>query len=162
MDKEFKKSFRLFKKVIVRRKCIEGEAAKYLLDFGKRKIIPEIVLKHGSVVEESSSRRRKYWLNESYVPLYLLKSFEEKRIARRSSKISSGKPSDVGVVVKKPSKERGFSYLFAKAERSEYHQCAHCNKDVPIRYLIYICLMYCLCVSMCVLVCVCVCAFVLH
>ncbi|KAF2312110.1 hypothetical protein GH714_028082 [Hevea brasiliensis] len=141
VDKEFKKSIRLFKKVIVRRKCMEGDGAKYLLDFGKRKIIPEIVLKNGSVVEESSSERKKYWLNESYVPLYLLKSFEEKRIARRSSKMSPGKPSDAAVVVKKPSKKRDFSYLFAKAERSEYHQCGHCNKDVPIREAV--CCQYC-------------------
>ncbi|KAF2287418.1 hypothetical protein GH714_039857 [Hevea brasiliensis] len=141
VDKEFKKSLRLFKKVIVRRKCIEGEGAKYLLDFGKRRIIPEIVLKNGSVVEESSSERKKYWLNESFIPLYLLKSFEQKRIARRSSKMSSGKLSDAAVVVKKPPKKRGFSYLFAKAERSEYHQCGHCNKDVPIREAV--CCQYC-------------------
>ncbi|KDP22133.1 hypothetical protein JCGZ_25964 [Jatropha curcas] len=141
VDKESKKSIRLFKKVIVRRKCAEGEGAKYLLDFGKRRIIPEIVTKNGSMVEESSSVRKKYWLNESYVPLYLLKSFEEKRIARRSSKVSSGKLSDAVAVVKKSSKRSGFSYLFAKAERSEYHQCGHCNKDVPIREAI--CCQYC-------------------
>jgi hypothetical protein len=132
LDKELRKSFRLFKKVIIRRKCVE-EGTKYLLDFGKRRSIPEIVLKNGSMVEESSSERKKYWLNESYVPFYLLKSFEERKIARRSSKMNSGKLSEASVLVKKPLKQRGFSYLFARAERSEYHQCGHCHKDVPIR-----------------------------
>ncbi|CAK7331144.1 unnamed protein product [Dovyalis caffra] len=133
LDKELRKSFRLFKKVIVRRKCVEEEGAKYLLDFGKRRSIPEVVSKHGSMIEESSSERKKYWLNDSYVPLHLLKGFEERRIARRSSKMSSGKHTEACAVVKKPLKKRGFSYLFARAERSEYHQCGHCNKDVPIR-----------------------------
>ncbi|KAJ6777640.1 PHD FINGER FAMILY PROTEIN [Salix koriyanagi] len=133
LDKELRKSFRLFKKVIIRRKCVEEEGTKYLLDFGKRRCIPEIVSKNGFMIEESSSERKKYWLNESYVPLHLLKSFEEKKIARRSSKMSPGKLADACAAVKKPLKKRGFSYLFARAERSEYHQCGHCNKDVPIR-----------------------------
>ncbi|KAI9402335.1 hypothetical protein POPTR_001G254300v4 [Populus trichocarpa] len=133
LDKELRKSFRLFKKVIIRRKCVEEEGAKYLLDFGKRRCIPEVVSKNGFMIEESSSERKKYWLNESYVPLHLLKSFEEKKIARRSSKISSGKLSDACAAVNKPLKKRGFSYLFARAERSEYHQCGHCKKDVLIR-----------------------------
>ncbi|XP_002513535.2 DDT domain-containing protein PTM [Ricinus communis] len=141
MDKESRKSIRLFKKVIIRRKSMELEGAKYLLDFGKRKCIPEIVSKNGSIVEESSSERKKYWLNESYVPLYLLKSFEQKRIARRSSKMTSGKLSDASVSMKKPLKKRGFSYLFAKAERPEHHQCGHCNKDVPVREAV--CCQYC-------------------
>ena len=133
LDKELRKSFRLFKKVIIRRKCVEEEGAKYLLDFGKRRCIPEVVSKNGFMIEESSSERKKYWLNESHVPFYLLKSFEERKIARRSSMMNSGKLSEASVLVKKPLKQRGFSYLFARAERSEYHQCGHCNKDVPIR-----------------------------
>ncbi|KAJ6964485.1 DDT domain-containing protein PTM-like isoform X2 [Populus alba x Populus x berolinensis] len=133
LDKELRKSFRLFKKVIIRRKCVEEEGAKYLLDFGKRRCIPEVVSKNGFMIEESSSERKKYWLNESYVPLHLLKSFEEKKIARRSSNMSSGKLSDAYAAVNKPLKKRGFSYLFARAERSEYHQCGHCKKDVLIR-----------------------------
>ncbi|KAJ0084475.1 hypothetical protein Patl1_29478 [Pistacia atlantica] len=86
MDKEFKKSSRLFKKAIIRRKCLkEGEGIKYLIDFGKRRNVPDIVVKHGSMVEESSSGRKRYWLKESYVPLHLLKSFEERRIAPEKS-----------------------------------------------------------------------------
>ncbi|XP_065867597.1 DDT domain-containing protein PTM [Euphorbia lathyris] len=141
VDKEFKKSVRLFKKVVIRRKSVDGDKTKYLLDFGKRRSIPQIVLKNGSVLEESSSERKKYWLNESYVPLYILKSFEERRVTRISSKMSSEKLSDASVVMKKPSKKRGFQYLFAKAERSEYHQCGHCHKDVPIRDAV--CCHYC-------------------
>lgn len=134
LDKESRKSIRLFKKVIIRRKCTEGEVVKYLLDFGKRRVIPDIVKRHGSRVDESSSERKKYWLVESYVPLHLLKNFEERRVARKSNGMKSGKLLEVGRVKKRSSRKRGFSYLFSKAERSEYHQCGHCNKDVPIRY----------------------------
>lgn len=140
MDKEAIKSFRSFKKVIVRRKCSEGKVAKYLLDFGKRRFIPDVVTKHGSpMIDESSSGRKKYWLEEAYVPLHLLKVFEEKRIARKSNKNSSEKLQESGLVRKKPSKRKGFSYLFSKAERSENYQCGHCKKDVLIRYRIIVC-----------------------
>lgn len=134
LDKETIKSIRLFKKVIIRRKSTEGEVVKYLLDFGKRRVIPVIVKRHGSPLEDSSSERKRYWLAESYVPLYLLKNFEEKRIARKSNEMKSRKLPEVGRVTNRRLQKRGFSYLFSKAERSEYHQCGHCNKDVLIRY----------------------------
>lgn len=133
LDKESRKSIRLFKKVIIRRKCTEGKVVKYLLDFGKRKAIPDIVRKHGSTVVESSSERKKYWLEESYVPLHLLKNFEEKRIARKSSDMKSGKSFQFGRLTKRPQQQSTFEYLFSKAERSENYQCGHCNKDVLIR-----------------------------
>ena len=133
MEKDSKKPVRSFKKVIVRRKCSEGTIVKYLLDFGKRRFIPDIVVRHGSKVEESSSERKKYWLEESHLPLHLLKAFELKRIARRSSKISA-KLKVRRRLMKQPFKKKGFSYLFSKAERSENYHCGHCNKDVLIRY----------------------------
>ncbi|XVE78945.1 hypothetical protein DITRI_Ditri14bG0018800 [Diplodiscus trichospermus] len=141
LDKDFRKSIRLFKKCVVRRKSIEGNRVKYLLDFGKRRIIPDIVMRYGTLVEESSSGRKKYWLNESYVPLHLLKSYEEKRIARKCCKMISGKSPEVSREAINLSKKRGFSYLFSKAERSEYYQCGHCNKDVLIREAV--CCQYC-------------------
>lgn len=133
LDKESRKSIKLFKKVIVRRKCSEGKVVNYLLDFGKRRGIPDIVKKHGSLLEEPFSERKKYWLDESYLPLHLLKSFEERRIAHKSSDVKSGKVIEVGRVAKRPREKKGFMYLFSKAERSEYHKCGHCNKDVLMR-----------------------------
>ncbi|XP_027360332.1 DDT domain-containing protein PTM isoform X2 [Abrus precatorius] len=133
LDKESRKSVRLFKKAIVRRKCTEGQSVKFLLDFGKRRAIPDIVTKHGSLLEQSSSERKKYWLEESYVPLHLLKNFEEKRIVRRSNDKKLGKILEIGRVNKKVPQQRGFLYLFSRMERSDCHQCEHCNKDVPVR-----------------------------
>ncbi|CAL1391027.1 unnamed protein product [Linum trigynum] len=143
VDKEYKKTVRLFKKVIVRRKCAaEGGGSKYLLDFGKRRCIPEVVSKYGSiVVEESSNERKKYWLREGHVPLHLLKIFEEKRVARKSSKMVSGKLSEENATLKSPSEKRGFSYLFARAEQSKCNQCGHCKKDVPSSEAV--CCQYC-------------------
>lgn len=143
MDKASRKSCRLFKKAIVRRKnSKQGEGVKYLVDFGKRMHVPDIVLNHGSLAEDSSSGRKKYWLSECYVPLHLVKSCEERKLARKScSKSNSKKFSEVCRVKKKSSGQKGFSYLFAKAERSEYYQCGHCSKDVLIRYLIIYCIL---------------------
>ncbi|KAK4786056.1 hypothetical protein SAY86_002745 [Trapa natans] len=150
MDKELRKSLRPFKKVIIRRKVSDGNVAKYLLDFGKRRVIPEVVLRHGSIAEGGSSERKRYWLNGSLVPLHILKNFEEKRITRISK--SSLKDSEAGIpkkqqfamkmsstnlletgVTRKGPRERGFAYLFSRAERAEYNQCGHCKEDVLIR-----------------------------
>ncbi|XP_009125862.2 DDT domain-containing protein PTM [Brassica rapa] len=131
-DKESKKSARLFKKVIVRRKCIEEDTVKYLLDFGKRRNVPDVVLKNGRMIEESSSERKKFWVNESYVPLHLLKGFEEKKAVRKTMKSgSSSRHSEIEKVRKKSSERKGFSYLFERAERSESSLCEQCKKDVP-------------------------------
>lgn len=132
LDKESIKSIRLFKKVIIRRKCIEGTRVKYLLDFGKRRFIPDVVIKHGLKIEESSDERKKYWLEESYVPLHLLKSFEERRITRKAGKTNSSKVRKGGRVIKKLLRRKGFDYLFSRAERADSYQCGHCNKNVPI------------------------------
>ncbi|KAJ8543833.1 hypothetical protein K7X08_025451 [Anisodus acutangulus] len=133
IDKEFQKSIRSFKKVIVRKKISEGSVVKYLLDFGKRRFLPDIVVRCGTKPEEASNERKRYWLEESHMPLHLVKGFEEKRIARKSIKITVGKHRETKRIMKKPHKEKGFAYLFLKAERSEYYQCGHCNKDVLIR-----------------------------
>ncbi|KZV56457.1 hypothetical protein F511_08355 [Dorcoceras hygrometricum] len=133
MDNESRKSARSFKKVIIRRKCTEGTSVRYLLDFGKRRFIPDIVVRQGTMLEDSSSERKKYWLEESHIPLYLLKNFEEKQIARKSNKTISGKLNESSRVIRKPLEERGLSYLFSRAERLDNYQCQHCNKDVLIR-----------------------------
>nr|GMD24470.1 DDT domain-containing protein PTM [Ipomoea batatas] len=133
IDKESKKPDRSFKKVIIRRRSSRGQVVKYLLDFGKRRFLPEIVLKYGSMLEESLDKRKRYWLEETYVPLHLLKAFEEKRIACKSNKLSPIKPSESKNIIKKPFKKKGLSYLFSKAEKSENDKCGHCNRDVLIR-----------------------------
>ncbi|CAF1883724.1 hypothetical protein HID58_045308 [Brassica napus] len=131
-NKESKKSARLFKKVIVRRKCIEEDTVKYLLDFGKRRNVPDVVLKNGRMIEESSSERKKFWVNESYVPLHLVKGFEEKKAVRKTMKSgSSFRHSEIEKVRKRSSEGKGFSYLFERAERSESSLCEQCKKDVP-------------------------------
>lgn len=136
MDKESIKSMRSFKKAIVRRKSSEG-AVKYLLDFGKRRFIPDTVVKHGSKIEEASSERKKYWVEEPFVPLFLLKVFEDRRIALKSNKMSLNS-LPLSRRVMKPSKKDIFSYLLSKTERAENHQCGHCNKDVILRYFVVV------------------------
>lgn len=133
IEKDSKKPARSFKKVIIRRKCSERAMVRYLLDFGKRRFIPDVVVRHGSRLEDSSSEKKRYWLEEPHVPLHLLKAFEEKRIARKSNAMKSGKLCESSRIRKKPLKEKGFSYLFSRAERLDNYQCEHCKKDVIIR-----------------------------
>ncbi|CAH8281779.1 unnamed protein product [Eruca vesicaria subsp. sativa] len=134
-DNESKKSARLFNKVVVRKKCIEEGTVKYLLDFGKkRRIIPDVVLKNGRMIEESSSESRMYWLNESYMPLHLLKVLEDRKAVRNPRKPgSSFRKPEINKVRKRSSEVKGFSYLFERAERSESSLCEQCKRDVPLR-----------------------------
>ncbi|XP_073114009.1 DDT domain-containing protein PTM isoform X2 [Elaeis guineensis] len=135
LTNESKKLARLFKKVMIRRKCIEGTNVKYLLDFGKRECVPPIVARHGVMFEEPNSERKKYWLNEIHVPLNLLKSFEEKKIARLLKRTNSGLLSEKvnSCNMKKRKRSKGLSHLILKAEKLESQLCGHCNKDVLIR-----------------------------
>lgn len=136
LDKDSRKSARLFKKAIVRRKCTEEETVKYLLDFGKRRNIPDVVSKNGCMVEESSSGRKKFWLNESHVPLHLVKGFEEKKAVRKTSKPGgSFRHSEIDKVRRRSSEGKGFSHLFERAERSKSSLCEQCKKDMPLRYV---------------------------
>ncbi|TKW36321.1 hypothetical protein SEVIR_2G433200v4 [Setaria viridis] len=137
MTKEMQKIARLFKKVIIRRKRIEGTNVEYLLDFGKRENIPPVISKHGTKFEDPSSERNRYWLSEGHVPLNLLKAYEAKAFARllkkketdelpkKTKKVRDSKP--------KMPKKTGFAYLFERAEKQSTRLCGHCNKEVVAR-----------------------------
>ncbi|KAL0911015.1 hypothetical protein M5K25_019115 [Dendrobium thyrsiflorum] len=133
--KESRKIEKLFKQVLVRRKCVEGTEVKYLLDFGKRETIPASVTKYGVLFEESSDKRKRFWLSEAYVPLNLISAFEEKKLSRLSKKKDSGQTCEKRNIftMKKNRKFKGLSYLFSRVRNSEKHCCGHCNKDVLVR-----------------------------
>lgn len=133
--KESKKIEKLFKQVLVRRKCVEGAEVKYLLDFGKRETIPATVTKYGVLFEECSDKRKRFWLSETYVPLNLVCAFEEKKLSRLSKKKDSGHTCEDRSIftMKKTKKSKGLSYLFSRLTNSEKHCCGHCNKDVLVR-----------------------------
>ncbi|KAL6896949.1 hypothetical protein ACP4OV_007521 [Aristida adscensionis] len=132
--KETQKIARLFKKVIVRRKRVEGTNVQYLLDFGKRENIPPVVSKHGTKLEEPSNERNRYWLSEGHVPLNLLKSYEAKALSRSLKKKEA---DDIPKKTKKsheskPSKPKrsGFDYLFERAKKLAIRLCGQCKKEV--------------------------------
>ena len=76
-------------------------------------------------------------MNESYVPLHLLKGFEEKKAVRKASKPGgSFRHSEIDRVRKMSSERKGFSYLFERAERPEASLCEQCKKDVLLRYVL--------------------------
>ncbi|ONM60478.1 DNA binding [Zea mays] len=138
MTKETQKIARLFKKVIIRRKRIEGTNVEYLLDFGKRENIPPVISKHGTKLEESSSERNRYWLSEVHVPLNLLKAYEAKTFARllkkkETDELSKKTKKLCGSKPEMPRKT-GFDYLFEKAEKRSTMPCGHCHKEVIASY----------------------------
>ncbi|XP_072958753.1 DDT domain-containing protein PTM [Typha angustifolia] len=131
--REPKNLLKLFKKVIIRRKCTDGVNVKYLLDFGKRVNMPPVVARHGVMHEEPSSERKKYWLSDGHVPLYLLKAFEEKKLARLLKRKDSGLPEKINLYKsKKPKRSNGLSHLLSKARELESEICGHCNNSVLI------------------------------
>ncbi|KAJ4815030.1 PHD finger family protein [Rhynchospora pubera] len=150
VTKETKKTAKQFKKVIVRRKEMDGTNTRYLLDFGKRKKeqIPPIVVRYGTKHEEPTSERVKYWLGENYVPLNLVRAFEERKFSRQlkkkdgstSSKHTEPKPKKRAAPLDKLNDSRSkkrrrcdaFDYLLEKAQKMEKKECSHCNQDVPI------------------------------
>uniref|UniRef100_J3MNS7 PHD-type domain-containing protein n=2 Tax=Oryza brachyantha TaxID=4533 RepID=J3MNS7_ORYBR len=129
--KETQKIARLFKKVIVRRKRVEGTNVEYLLDFGKRENIPPVVAKHGIKLAEPSSERNRYWLSEGHVPLSLLKSYEAKASTRLLKKkdIDHIPKKMIDLEPPKP-KKSGFDYLLEKAKKQVLGLCGHCDKEV--------------------------------
>ncbi|KAF8670385.1 hypothetical protein HU200_050688 [Digitaria exilis] len=136
MTKEMQKIARLFKKVIIRRKRIEGTNVEYLLDFGKRENIPPVISKHGKKFEEPSSERNRYWLSEGHVPLNLLKAYEAKAFARLLKKKETDEiPKTKKTRDSKPKmpKKTGFAYLFERAEKQSARLCGQCNKEVAAR-----------------------------
>lgn len=136
MTKEMQKIARLFKKVIIRRKRIEGTNVEYLLDFGKRENIPPVISKHGTKFEEPSSERNRYWLSEGHVPLNLLKAYEAKAFARLLKKKETDEiPKKMRDSKPKMPKKTGFAYLFERAEKQSARLCGQCNKEVAARYV---------------------------
>lgn len=99
---------------------MDGQQAQYLLDFGRRKTVPKMVTEHGILMEDPSSERKKYWLNESYVPLSLLKTFEMKKLAgniNKKNKVDLSKETCRG---KKLRRKDGLSYLFLKLKEDKH------------------------------------------
>lgn len=124
--KESKKSIEVLKNAVVRRRRQEGETVKYLVDIGRSRLVPDILLRYGSLLQDPSSRRKKYWLEERHVPLHLLKTYEEKKVVRVAKKDASREHPESSAQMVEPLKKKGFDYLFERAERLERSNCSHC------------------------------------
>ncbi|MQL91013.1 hypothetical protein Taro_023612 [Colocasia esculenta] len=114
-------------KATICEKCVEGAHVNYLIDFGKRKIIPDAVTKHG-VLHEESSESKKYWLDESHVPVNLLKSFEVRNLEQMLKKTSFEVASSVWNRHKmaNPRRQRGLSLLLSRGEKPDQNLCVYC------------------------------------
>lgn len=160
--KESKKMAKLLKNVFICGKCNDGKQMKYLVDCGKKEILPAFITKHGVLLEDSTVDRRRFWLSEAHIPLNLLKAYEEKNIKKKMARLlrkldpesSSVKESDtkskkrkqlnitdVGLNTvnenewnaKRRKRSEGLSFLYSRREESQKVLCQQCNKDVLVR-----------------------------
>ncbi|KAH6800217.1 hypothetical protein C2S52_000681 [Perilla frutescens var. hirtella] len=124
-EKKSKKCIKAFKNASVRSKMCKGGVVMYLIHFNKCRSssLPRIVLRHGSLHPDSSSKRRKYWLEESHVPLHLLKEYEEKQLVRAANRhitAAGGEPLEAAQEMgdEPPLKKRLFHRSHAKESAS--------------------------------------------
>lgn len=130
---------RPLRNVKIRKKCVEGKQVNYVLDFGKKKNIPDIITKQAIKHDEISNGNKYFWLNETIVPLGLVKAYELKKVEQKNSKLNKKDvyhEVDKYEITKRRKRSDGFSYLFSKALKNESHKCGQCKKDIPKWYLL--------------------------
>ena len=126
--------------MICQKRVDEGQL-RYLLHFGKKKSIPDIVTKHGVLEEGTSNEDKKYWLDESYIPINILKAYEAKKLDKKLKKTNTEGVPDKGLsekcYVRKSMQKKGLSYLLSRGKDSDQLLCRHCGKLVVQRFVIF-------------------------
>lgn len=111
------------------KKIVEGEV-RYCVAFGSRKHLPSRVMKNIAQIEQSmEGGKERYWFSETFVPLYLIREYEQK----------AEKTKSVNVLSKlqrrqlKASHGNIFSVLFSELGNT-VRKCCSCHQDVFYRY----------------------------
>nr|CAB3458873.1 unnamed protein product [Digitaria exilis] len=126
MTKEMQKIARLFKKVIIRRKRIEGTNVEYLLDFGKRENIPPVISKYGKKFEEPSSERNREAVNCQYcAALFHRKHFKVPRGATDAVYVCNKCLSEKNLVVTSPQKKAAPKKSSPKKKQKKQKKQSH-------------------------------------
>ncbi|PSR86517.1 DDT domain-containing protein [Actinidia chinensis var. chinensis] len=117
-------------KQIMKDKIIYGVA------FGNQKHLPSRVLKNMLKVDQCEDGNETYWFNETYVPLYLIKEYEE-NVDKKLPPLAD-KPvnmiSDLQRRQLKASRKDIFCYLSLKRDNLDKCCCASCQLDVLLRH----------------------------
>ncbi|XP_065867140.1 DDT domain-containing protein PTM-like [Euphorbia lathyris] len=120
--------------VICDKRSLENRI-RYGVAFGNQKHLPSRIMKNIIEKEQIEDGKEKYWFSETYVPLYLIKEYEEKSekaifpLAKKPlSELSEFQRRQL-----KASRKDIFLYLTYKRENLERCLCASCQRDVLIR-----------------------------
>ncbi|KAI3461337.1 hypothetical protein Pfo_018000 [Paulownia fortunei] len=107
------------------KKIVEHEI-RYCVDFGSQKHLPSRVMKNVTELEQIlGDGKERYWFSETYIPLYLIKEYEQK--------LEKNKPVDVLSKLQrrqlKASRRNTFSNLLWKQD-NKVRSCCSCHQDV--------------------------------
>ncbi|KAM7274689.1 hypothetical protein ACFE04_016555 [Oxalis oulophora] len=122
-----------FRNAKICNKKIVDNKTRYGVDFGFQKHLPSRVMKNVIEVEQSQGRNDIYWFNETRIPLYLIKVYEQsvnKGIILPFFKKPSVELSDLQKKQLKASRRDIFCYLVSKRDKIEKCSCASCHQDV--------------------------------
>ncbi|PSR89894.1 DDT domain-containing protein [Actinidia chinensis var. chinensis] len=124
-----------FRNASVCDKKIMKDKIIYEVAFGNQKHLPSRVLKNMLKVDQCKDGKETYWFNETYVPLYLIKGYEE-NIDKNLPPLAD-KPvdtiSDLQRRQLKASRKDIFCYLSLKRDNLDKCCCASCQLDVLLR-----------------------------
>ncbi|KAL4283239.1 hypothetical protein GQ457_16G008690 [Hibiscus cannabinus] len=137
----------VFRNAIICDKKTVQSKIQYGVAFGNQKHLPSRVMKNIIDIEQTEDRKEKYWFHLTYIPLYLIKEYEERTSVAVLPLVK--KPftelSELQRRQLKASRRNIFAYLISKRDKSEKCYCASCQMDVFLRNAVKCgtCLGYC-------------------
>ncbi|GMJ10824.1 DDT-PHD PROTEIN2 [Hibiscus trionum] len=137
----------VFRNAIICDKKSVGSKIQYGVAFGNQKHLPSRVMKNIIDIEQTEDKKEKYWFHLTYIPLYLIKEYEERMSVAVLSSVK--KPftelSELQRRQLKASRRNIFAYMISKRDKSEKCSCTSCQMDVFLRNAVKCgtCLGYC-------------------
>lgn len=120
-----------FRNAFICDKKVVDHKIRYCFAFGSQKHMPSRVMKNIAEIEQAvDGKKERYWFSENYIPLYLIKEYEEK--------VGRNKPVDMLSKQHKrhfkASRKSIFSSLLYKQYIIFRSSCCSCHQDVSYRY----------------------------
>ncbi|KAA3455501.1 DDT domain-containing protein PTM-like [Gossypium australe] len=120
--------------IICDKKTVESKL-QYGVAFGNQKHLPSRVMKNVVDIEKIDDEKEKYWFHVTYIPLYLIKEYEERTSVSAFPPVKKplSELSELQRRQLKASRRNIFAYLISKRDKSEKCSCASCQMDVLLR-----------------------------
>ncbi|WCJ41697.1 metalloendopeptidases zinc ion binding DNA binding [Euphorbia peplus] len=133
-----------FRNAVICDKKILENRIRYGVAFGNQKHLPSRIMKNIIEKEEIEGGDEKYWFSETYVPLYLIKEYEEKVEKVEEAILPSDKKplsqlSELQRRQLKAARKDIFLFLSYKRDNLERCLCTSCHSDVLLRDTVKCC-----------------------